>query len=424
MAGYDGSPRYGGDRGTAPGTAAGARIDPHEALYLNVRYVDDTVIDVSDHNTMKVVKALGGLDSFEFDAAAVEWVEHDLYRRSDTIDGGVANNATTITVTGKAHRYPHGTVLMFVDQDGTQETGTGVAGTTEYMRVTAQTDANTLTVQRDYANTLGVESGSWPVWVTGTARFYVAGATYQEGNVWATRDTFIKALRYNLGQITQESVAATWRDQGTTRYGTPGNDFDEQVALALKTKVLALEQNVLLGTRFVGLTAAEPAMMGGVLFFVDSSYDSSVQETDKAGGVIVLKDINDILQNIAEVVGEENCAKTIFTDYWGHRKINSFFEPSVRLAREENTVGLIVQTIDTVVGPVQLIADANMPRGTMLFLNSDQGKVGHHKNGRLRMGDVGYLPGDYDQTWIYGDYSMSFKNPVTCGKIINYSLTA
>ena len=83
----------------------------------------------------------------------------------------------------------------------------------------------------------------------------------------------------------------------------------------------------------------------------------------------------------------------------------------------------MVQTIDTVVGPVQIVADGNMPRGTMLFLNPDQGKVGHHKNGRLRTGDVGYIPGDYDQTWIYGDYSMMFKNPVTCGKIINYSLT-
>jgi hypothetical protein len=377
-------------------------------------------LDVSDYNTMKVVKALGGLDSFEYDTAAVEWVEDDLYRRSDVITGAtVGTNDTSIEVTGKAHRYPIGTILCFIDPDGTDETTLATAGTTEYMRVTAQADADTLTVSRAYA---GVGANTY-VWASG-ARFYVAGHTHGEGLAWATRQTYIKALKYNVGQIIQGSVMSTWRNQGTSRYGTPGNDFDEQIAKMVKTEALALEQNVLFGYRYVGIAEATPAMMGGVLFFVDSSYDANVNETDKAGGALVLKDINDLIQNIAQVVGEENCPNLVFCDYWGQRKLNSFFEPSVRMGREENTAGLMVQHLDTVVGTLDFTADANMPRGTMLFLNTNQGKIGHHKNGRLRTGDVGYTPGDYDQTWIYGDYSMTFKNPVTCGKIINYSQSA
>jgi hypothetical protein len=382
------------------------------------------VIDVSDYNTMKVVKALGGLDSFEYDTAAIEWIEDDLYKRTDTITGALTSTDTSLEVTGKAHRYPPGTVLCFINHNGTDAvvgTTNQAIGWTEYMRVSAQASADVLTVERDYTTAVGANT---TIWASG-ARFYVAGNTYEEGNVWLTRQTTLKALKYNLSMLFQGSEISTWRNQGTSRYGTSGNDFDDQVARMVKTQALALEQAVLLGRRFVGTATATPAMMGGVLYFVDSSYDSSVNETDKAGGALVLKDIEDMVQNIAQTVGEENVPNLVFTDGWGQRKLNSFFESRVQMARTENTAGLYTQRLSTGAGfELEFVSDYNMPRGTMLFLNTNQGKVGNHKNGRMRTGDVGYSPGDYDQTWIYGDYSMEFKNPVTCGKITNFSLSA
>ena len=425
MPGYGtGTIRYGGDRGTAPGTAATSRVDPHEALYLNKRYVDEVVIDVSDYKTLKVVKSIGGLSSFTYGSSAYEWIEDDLYKRSDILSTTLTSTTTAVVVTGKAHRYPIGTILCFISEAGADAvvgSTEQAIGFTEYMRVSAQADADTLTCTRDYTTLIGADT---TIWLAGV-RFYVAGMAHEEGNAWATRQTTIKALKYNLTQLFQGSTASTWRNQGTDRYGTPGNDFDDQIARMVTNTTLALEQAVLLGRRFVGTATATPASMGGLLYYIDSSYDASVNETDKAGGALVLKDIEDLLQNIAQTVGEEFVPNLIFCDGWGQRKLNSFFEPSVRLGREENTAGLYTQRLSTGAGfEVEFVSDYNMPRGTMLFLNTNQAAVGNHENGRLRTGDVGYSPGDYDQTFIYGDYCMYVKNPVTCGKIINYSLTS
>lgn len=422
MAVYGGTQRLGGGRGAAPGTPA-YQVDPHEAAWLNIRYVDELVTDVADYNTLKVIKLLGGLDSFTFNAAAIEWIEEDLYLRSDVTTASIASGAVAVTMTGKAHRYPTGTVLMFYDHDGTKASGgqSGV-GSAEYVWVSGQTDDNTLAIVRDFTALVGATT---TVWASGT-RFYVVGCSNPESTTWTNRRTSLRAVKYNVPMIFHEAVQSTFRNEGIRRYGTPtGADFDQQVARALQQKTLALEQACLLGRRYVGTGATDPAMMGGVLYYVDSSYDSNVQETDKAGAALTLADINNMLQNIAEIVGDEKVAKTIITDYWGQRKINSFFEPSVRLQRAENKVGLLVQTIDTVVGPVEVIHDTNMPRGHMLFLNPNQGEIGHMEGlGRLHTADVGYTPGDYFQRYIYGDYSMKFRDPVTCGKIFDYSISA
>jgi len=408
MAGYGtGTRRLGG-------IPSGYPTDPHEAASLNIRFVDDLVVDVSDYKSLKLIKLVGGLDGFEFNAGKIEWVEDDLYRRADVISGAFNTTVQTFPIAGKAHLYPKGTVIEIVDDEDN-----GATYARELLLVTAQASADALTVVRGF----GPTSDPGTNYVSGT-KFRVAGFAHAENQTWTDILTSLKAVKYNYPTIIAYSVSSTFRNEGINRYGQGGvgQDFDEQVAKALKRAVVSLEMGLLLGRRNVGTGTADPSMFGGLLEYVDSSYDANVVETDKAGNPLTLKDINDVLQQVAEIVGEENAPTTILCDYWGHRKINSFFEPSVRLAREENEVGLIVQRMDTVIGQVQFLSDNNMPPGVMLFLQPDQVSMGHMAGlGRLHTGENPARTGDFFQRYVYGDYTAKIKNPVTMAKVMNYS---
>ena len=411
MAGYGTSTRRLG------GIPAGFPTDPHEAALLNMRYVDEMVIDVSDYKSLKLIKLVGGLDKGgPWTAGKIEWVHDDLYKRADTITGALNTTVTAFPVTGKAHRYPKGTVLEMVEE----VTPTYAR---ELILVTAQTSADVLTVVRGF----GPTSDPGTNYASGS-KFRVAGFAHSESKTWTPILTTMKSLDYNYPSIIAFSVQSTFRNEGIARYGQGGlgKDFDEQVAKAIKRATIELEQGLLLGRTNPGSsTDNDPSMMGGLLERVDSSWDANVVETEKSGNPLTLADINNQLQAQAEIVGEENVAHTILTGYWGHRKINSFYEPQIRLARTENTIGLIIQNIDTVVGEVQVVSDTHMPPGVMLFLAPEQVSMGPMAGmGRLFVGDNPARTGDFFERFVYGDYSAMIKNPVTMGKIMNFSVTS
>lgn len=414
MAGYGTSTiRLGGIPGGYP-------TDPHEAANLNVRYVDEAVVDLSDYKSLKLIKLCGGLDKGgPWTRAKIEWIEDDLYKRTDTITGALVTTATAFPVTGKAHRFPKGTVLEMVE-----------AATPTYARelmlVTAQASADQLTVVRGF----GPSSDPGTTYASGT-KFRVAGFAHAENQAWTPILTSLKAVEYNYSSIIAFSVQATFRDMGIARYGQGGlgKDFDEQVAKAVKRATIEVEQNILLGRRNVGTGTTDPSMTGGLLEFVDSSFggpnSASIVETDKSGNPLTLKDINDSLQSVAETVGEENVARTLLTGYWGQRKINSFFEPSVRLERDTNEVGLLIQRLDTVIGEVEIVADAHMPEGVILFLAPEQVSVGPMAGyGRMFVDDNPTRAGDYFERFVYADYANMIKNPVTMSKILNFSTSS
>ena len=413
------------------GTAA-FPADPHEAPLLNVRYVDELCVDLSDYKSLKLIKLVGGLDGFEYNREQIEWLEDDMYQRTAAITivmptaPGILD---VLDILGLAHHYPIGTVLEFVSPGGIDALGVAFSplGSRELVLVTALIGANSLTVLRNFAGSV-VQTGRYPVGQV----FRVAGFAHAEDQAWNPIMTSMKAFEMNYGSIIAYSVESTFRNMGINRYGNgPGTDFSEQLAKAMRRAVLSLEQGLLLGQRNPGTAIADPSMMGGILQYVDAGFggplSAFVVETNKAGLALTLADINNELMGIAQAVGEENAARTILCDYWGHRKINSFFEPSVRLAREENEVGLIVQRIDTIIGQVEVISDANMPPGVMLFINPQHITMGHLTGpyGRLMTGDTqpGAI-GDRFSSWVYGDYSCKIKNTPTMGKIMDYSVTA
>lgn len=381
---------------------------------LKVRFVDEDVINVSDYNNLKVLKLFGFDSPFEFDNPKVEWVQDDIWKRRGTIDNNpLLVGDTTLSINGShAHRYPRGTILQLGTSNDARE----------LVYVSAQVDADDLTIVRAYAGTTAAQ------WATGT-EFMVAGFAENEGTTWTLRQTDIKDTAFNFSTMTKGSVRVSWRRLGQRLYGQgTGQDLAEKMDKTIKQEMAMFEHQVLVGQRDPGVGTNEPATMGGLDFYVTAA--NGAQVTDLAGAAVTFKDIIDIQQNIAYEVGEAMIPSVLLTDMWGARKISGFFENQVRLDGDvrqgEKSAGIAVTRITSVFGTLDVIHHTSVPKGTMYLIRPDQIRVGVMKGfGRLHIGESNNTnTGDFSEMFWYGDYSLRVKNPSTMGIIKNYSLSS
>ncbi len=386
---------------------------------LTIRVVEEDILDISQVNELQVVKLFGGFDGAqEKPAMKYEWILEDQWKLRDTIDNNpLAVGGTTLSLAGSnAHRYPRGTILQL------GKPASNVVP--ELVWVSAQVDADDLTVVRGYAGTTALQ------WATGT-EVLVAGYSEVEGTTWTLRQTATKSVVFNLMTLIKTAVRGSWANEAIHKYGVAaGQDINEQMARSMKQALQSFNNMLLLGQRDVGVGANEPASMGGVDFYVTSANGAYI--SDLNGAALTLKDIMDMFEDRFYEVGAENVGKTLLTDYWGYRKINSFYDPGVRLATEENAVGLRVSVLRTPIGDVEVLYDPVVPKGKMYLLRTDQLKVvrlpdppGNFPPSRLHIGLSGNTAiGDFTEMYLYGVYGCQVKNPTTMGIIHDFSTTS
>ena len=385
---------------------------------LRIRVVDEEILDISQVNELQIIKLFGGFDGAqEKPGIKYEWMMDDQWKLRDTVaDDPLTSGATTLTLSGSnAHRYPRGTILQLGAWGDTNDP--------ELVWVSAQLAATTLTIVRDYAGT------------TATARalgdtVLVAGFSEVEGTTWTLRTTAVKSLVYNYMTMMKGAVRGSWANEAVMKYGiAAGQDLNEQMARSMKQVLQSFNNQCLLGQRDEGQGVNEPATTGGVDFFVTSANGAYV--SDLTGAALTLKDIMDMFEDRFYEVGAENVGKTLLTDYWAMRKINSFYDPGVRLETTENAVGLRVNILRTPIGDVEVLFDAVVPKGKMYLLRTDQLKVvrlpdppGQFPPSRLHVGmSANTATGDFTEMYLYGVYGLQVKNPATMGIIHSYSLT-
>ena len=123
-------------------------------------------------------------------------------------------------------------------------------------------------------------------------------------------------------------------------------------------------------------------------------------------------------------VGASNMGKLLLVDAWTKRKINQFWAPSVRQTRGENTIGVIVDFIETDFGRIEVFMHTGVPKGKAFLVNPDYVSMGHFgTHGRW---NARPLPTTDDTTEeeVYGDYTCKVKNVKAQGKIQEISLTS
>lgn len=385
---------------------------------LTIRVVDEDILDISQVNELQVVKLFGGFDgAIEKAGFKHEWLLEDQWKLRDTLGAQLLIAGVTLTLSGSnAHRYPRGTILQLGQFGDTSDP--------ELVWVSAQASATTLTIVRSYAGTTAAQRES------GDA-ILVAGYAEVEGTTWTLRTTATKSVVFNYQNVLKTAVRGSWANEAIRKYGiAPGQDINEQMARSMKQALQSYNNQLLLGQRDEGQGANEPASMGGVDFYVTSANGAYV--TDLAGAALTLKDIEDMFEDRFYEVGAENVGKTLLTDYWGYRKINSFYNPAVRLETMENAVGLRVSILRTPIGDVEVLYDPVVPKGKMYLLRTDQLSTvrlpdppGQFPPSRLHIGLSGNTAtGDFTEMYLYGVYGAQVKNPATMGIIHSYSLTS
>ena len=385
---------------------------------LTIRVVDEDILDISQVNELQIIKLFGGFDgAIEKAGFKNEWLLEDQWKLRDTVGNSpLTSGGTALDLSGNnAHRYPRGTILQLGKFGDTTDP--------ELVWVSAQADANTLTIVRNYAGTTAAERANGD-------EVLVAGFAEVEGTTWTLRQTSLKEAVFNYQNIIKTAVRGSWANEAIRRYGVaPGQDINEQMARSMKQALQSYNNQLLLGRRDEGQGANEPASMGGVDFYVTSANGAYFQ--DLSGAALTLKDLMDMFEDRFYEVGAENTGKTLLTDYWGYRKINSFYDPGVRLPTEQNSVGLRVSILRTPIGDVEVLYDPVVPKGKMYLLRTDQlmttrlpDPPGQFPPSRLHIGMSGNTAtGDFTEMYLYGVYGAQIKNPATMGIIHTYSTT-
>ena len=390
---------------------------------MRIRVVDEDILDISQVNELQVVKLFGGFDgAVEKAGFKHEWMLTDQWKLRDAVAnnplavGGTALDLGGSATANNAHRYPRGTILQLGENSA--------SATPELVWVSAQADADTLTIVRAYAGTTAIEHAQDVV-------ILVAGFSEVEGTNWTLRQTATKSFLYNYITIMKTAVRGSWAAEAIRKYGTaPGQDINEQMARSMKQVLQSFNNQLLLGQRDEGQGASEPASFGGVDFFVNSTNGSYIADLNQAA--LTLGDIMDMFEDRFYEVGAENVGKTLLMDYWGYRKILGFFDPGIRLETTENAVGLRVSILRTPIGDVEVLYDPVVPRGKMYLLRTDQLSTvrlpdppGQFPPSRLHIGLSGNTAqGDYTEMYLYGAYGCQIKNPATMGIIDEYSVTS
>jgi hypothetical protein len=123
-----------------------------------------------------------------------------------------------------------------------------------------------------------------------------------------------------------------------------------------------------------------------------------------------------MFQDRFQTVGQSNMAHTLIVAAWNKRRINDIFAPFVRTDRTERTGGVIVDTLDTDWGPMDVVLSLRCPTSKILNVNLDYIKI-HPFNGLAFFDQELAVSGAYTIRQIYGVYSVKVKNPKCMGLI-------
>jgi hypothetical protein len=373
---------------------------------LKIRFVDDLYVNMNDMS-IDFLKYLGGPSQFTYNNTKVEWLIDETWNRRVSHGGLVAADTTSLTVTAYAYQLPIGTLLCHTS-DG------------EVVRVTSITDANTVVLTRDVAS--AVAEGPWGA----TDEVIVCGLSMDEDAAWNMSSGGVKTLGYNYSQVMNEAIQVTFRRMETPLYGLKGTDLDDLTQNVVARNFVNIEEGLINGVRFYGVTGgANPAMFGGLNYYLGAANATTI--VNLAGVAMVRKDLDDILQNLFYSVGPEKMARTCLVSAWAKRKISSWFSSAERMnSGAGQRAGVTVDAINTDFGPIDFMLHTSVAKNTMYFLNPANIKVGSFgQMGRPHLIDPAGVSrsGPYVERFYYADVSAEFKGLAGMGKLYNFSLT-
>jgi hypothetical protein len=330
---------------------------------------------------MPAVETLGGLDGaaskFRFlnwPSTTCEWLEDTLADLTDALNGSIASNTTAVTV-DDASIFQEGHIIL-VDS--------------EQMWVSAvNTSTEVLTVTRAFSGSAASHADNAAVEIVGLARL-----EGDESDDIAFTD---RTVGSNYTQIFHKEIKVSRTQNQLTQYGI-AEEFDYQAAKAVPELGRLIEKQLYRGARKAG-SATTPRAFGGFGTFITDN-------TVNAGGAVTQADFEDAVE---AAYGDGGSGPwNAFCSPANMQVIKNFYDSSdfLRVDRGTTTVGMVIETVVTPFGPVNLVMDRWAPNGSIYIVD------GNHA------GMLTYYPftqeplakgGDYEKGQVVGEFTLCVR---------------
>lgn len=364
-------------------------------------------IDIIDPRDVPVIKYFGldgspgKFDIVNWPGTKVYWLQDSLSTITTELGSSWASDWTSLVVATGYGKYfkPGDLIKVYGTVSGTYENN--------IVRVSS-ISSDTLTVDPDYdgSNPTGtVASSGSTVKLIGSARTEGEDADYERAATSISSD-------YNYTQIFQDDLKISRTADKISQYGKAG-EWDYQAAKKMPELMRQMARTFYWGVRAEdATTGAGIRSMGGLHQYI------STNTTDLAEAGLTRKAIHDEMQNCWDEGGHPNL---LLCNAWLKRKISDMFEGYVRTTRDESTGGVIINTIATEFGELDILMDRWCPTDRLYLLESQY------------IGFLAYDPffweklaktGDAEKGQVVGEYTLVVKNEEAHAMIYDISTSS
>lgn len=304
-------------------------ITTYSDTTLHKRTITD-VISLIDPKDTPLLDGIGGLDGasgkFTFvndGGKVVEWAEDTLFALTDSITETIASNTTTLTV-NDATVFQEGDIIL--------------CGS-EKMWCSAVSDATSIVVTRAFGSSTAASAAD-------NAVLTLIGQGRLEGDDSDDRGFTDRTTNSNYSQIFHHEVKTARTVRQIPQYGV-SNEQMYQEEKQIPSLLRLIERNLFYGTRNAG-SATTPRTSGGLpVFITNNTVDCTPTAPTQAN-------IEDAAQMAWEDGGMGPWVMPVTGDIY--QAVKNLIDSSsfVRVNYDQNSVGLVVDTVRTPFGDVKL----------------------------------------------------------------------
>ena len=329
-----------------------------------------------------------------------EWLEDEL-RGLDSVvvtigelaSGDVALSTTTCTASGGL-KFRIGDVVEV----------TSAAGV-ELIRLTSGMSTDTFVVANQSGGGRGY-AGTTPLSHTGLPTLRIIGnVNLQDAGPGASRTT-TKTGRFNNTQIYEDTVVVTSTSQAIKKF-VEQNEMDAQIGRALKIAWIEWERTLLSGRKVAPTNTVAGAMDGILPVLTTNAYA-------KAGAYLTEEFLLQALQDCWVQGGRPNY---VVANAFQTRQMNKFLDSMRMTTRTDRVAGAVVDTYSSDFGTVNILLDRNMPKDTVLVMESDRIGFGPFTDHALGVTVIPQTTALKDTRQITGQYTSETRNEAAHAKI-------
>lgn len=317
------------------------QIISYSATLPQKRTVTDRII-MADPMSIAGINALGLHNESKFafvntPGKMYEWLEDAYDARSTTAnDSDLASDSTITTLTVA---------------DGTKfHVGDVIQIDSEYIWVSA-ISTNDLTIVRNKAGTQATHAATATIYIRYNSRLEGADAS---DSPWTEPST-----GYNYSNIFHANIEVSRSDALLKQYGID-NVVNREIDKKMDSLMMQLNLMLYHGFRSAGSSSTDRSA-GGLGTFITTN------PTSASSAALTRTLIENEMQNCFDYGGNPTLA---LCNSWAQRKINSFYESSVRTERDDKRGGIIINQILSPFGTyVDIVLDRHCPTNYLWLLD-------------------------------------------------------